>query len=86
MNLKNTFIKRIFEEKELKALQDAILIDTVIIESLLKIFNKRKESREQINVDDPNWIIKRAIADGQIKEISWWLGILKTMGDSDGSN
>jgi len=85
MNFKNTFIKSIFGEKEFKVLQDAILADTVIVDSLLKIFNKRKESREQINIDDPNWIIKRSMADGQVKEINWWLGILKTMGDSDGT-
>lgn len=76
MNTKSVIFQKLFEESELESLKAAVSADRYIISSITKLLNQRKGDREQVNSDDPNWIIKRAMYDGQIKELNWLISIL----------
>lgn len=73
----NPQLAKLFEEKELEDLKIAIAHDKVILPALLKILEYKGRQREVVPIDDPNWTIKRAMYDGQSKEIKWMINFLK---------
>ncbi len=68
---------RVLSEDERDHLKKSLEKNEFLTKTLYKLFNARKESIEWVAGDDPNWVIKRAMNDGQAKELTWWINFLK---------
>lgn len=75
MNTNNTLLKRILG-KDLDDFIRAVGKDKIIIETFTKVLNERMKGFRFVKSDAPNWTVERALRDGQLKEIQWWIKLL----------
>lgn len=73
MNLRNMFMKKVFDEDELLAIRDALSADDVIIPALEKLLEARlnecKPSKDMLS--DVAYSTRRAAKDGAQIELEW---------------
>ena len=49
----------------------------LVLEFIVEILKERAKSTETLKDDDPNWLIKRAIRDGRMRELEFLKDLFK---------
>jgi len=73
----NSLLTKVFEPEERAQIERALAQDKVIVPMFLKLVNTKISSLEYVDIESVNWAIKRAIYDGQQKELRWLKSILE---------
>ena len=77
MKWTNSLLTKVFEPEERAQIERALAQDKVIVPMFLKLVNTKISSLEYVDIESVNWAIKRAIYDGQQKELRWLKSILE---------
>ena len=77
MKWTNSLLTKGFEPEERAQIERALAQDKVIVPMFLKLVNTKISSLEYVDIESVNWAIKRAIYDGQQKELRWLKSILE---------
>lgn len=77
MKWTNSLLTKVFEPEERKQIERALAQDKVLIPMLRKLVEHKIQSLEYVDIESANWAIKRAVYDGQQRELRWLKSILE---------
>lgn len=73
-------LKRSLNEEDIETLKKKILNDDVLVEIFRKLIRDGKRNVVIPGLKDDNWLVIRAYADGQLRELDWMDNLLNWRG------